>query len=308
MIAGAVAVTPRSFRAVEGQHLRRLADEGIEVRFPEVERPLDEGEMVELVRGCWGLIVGVDPVTPRVLDTGPLRTVVKYGSGTDNIDLAAAARRGVRVVATPGANARSVAELTIGLVLALARHVVAHDRSVRRGSWERRTGIELAGRRLGIVGYGAVGREVGAIARALGMTVIVHDPYVEETDVALVDLDKLLEQADVVSLHVPLTEETRHLIGPRQLARMRRGALLLNTCRGAVVDEDALAAALRDGQLGGAAVDTFEHEPPGDSPLLEIDTFVASPHVGAATVDAVRRTGLAAVRELLASAPAEGEA
>ncbi|MGH2996953.1 MAG: phosphoglycerate dehydrogenase [Gaiellaceae bacterium] len=296
----AVAVTPRSFRVVPGEHHERLHERGIEVRYPDGERALEEAEMVELVRGCWGLIVGVDPVTEAVLRAGPLRTVVKYGSGTDNIDLDAADRCGVRVASTPGANARSVAELAIGLLLALARHIVAHDRSIRGGSWERRMGVEVAGAVLGIVGYGAVGREVAAMARALGMQVVAHDPYVERADVSLLDLESLLMRADAVSLHVPLTEQTRHLIGRRELAVMRPVALLVNTCRGGVVDEEALALALLDRRIGGAAFDSFEREPPGSSPLFEIETFVASPHAGAATDAAVRRTGLAAVTELLA--------
>jgi D-3-phosphoglycerate dehydrogenase / 2-oxoglutarate reductase len=303
-----VAITPRSFRSVPGEHLEILRRAGVDVRYPEAERALDEADMVELVRGCWGLIVGVDPVTEAVLCAGPLRAVVKYGSGTDNIDIEAAGRRGVRVSATPGANARSVAELAVGLLLALARHIVAHDRSIRGGSWGRRMGIELAGRVLGIVGYGAVGRQVAALGRALGMQVVAHDRYVDHADVSLVDLDSLLMQADAVSLHVPLTDETRHLIGGRELALMRPDAILVNTCRGGVVDEEALARALVDGRLGGAAFDSFEREPPGASPLFEIDTFVASPHAGAATGEAARRTGLAAVTELLASAPREGSA
>jgi D-3-phosphoglycerate dehydrogenase / 2-oxoglutarate reductase len=301
----AVAVTPRSFRVVPGEHHERLHERRIEVRYPDGERALEEAEMIDLVRGCWGLIVGVDPVTEAVLRAGPLRTVVKYGSGTDNIDLDAADRYGVRVASTPGANARSVAELAIGLLLALARHIVAHDRSIRGGSWERRMGVEVAGGVLGIVGYGAVGREVARVARALGMHVVAHDPYVERADISLLDLESLLMRADAVSLHVPLTEQTRHLIGRRELAVMRNEALLVNTCRGGVVDEEALARALLDRRIGGAAFDSFEREPPGSSPLFEIETFVASPHAGAATVAAVRRTGLAAVTQLLADLPLE---
>ncbi|MGH3103142.1 MAG: phosphoglycerate dehydrogenase, partial [Gaiellaceae bacterium] len=134
----AVAITPRSFRETQGEHLDRLAATGLEVRFPDLDRPLDEAEMVALVGGCDGLIVGVDPVTETVLRAGPLRVVVKYGSGLDNVDLAAAESLGVEVASTPGANARSVAELAIALLLALARHVAAHDRAARAGSWSRR--------------------------------------------------------------------------------------------------------------------------------------------------------------------------
>jgi D-3-phosphoglycerate dehydrogenase / 2-oxoglutarate reductase len=299
----AVAVTARSFRQVPGEHQELLRAAGLLVRFAQADRPLDEEELVELVRGCWGLIVGVDPVTAAVLDAGPLRVVVRFGSGTDNIDLAAAQSRGVKVSSTLGTNARSVAELTIGLLLALARHLVLHDRELRSGSWSRHTGIELAGRRLGVVGYGAVGRRVAGIAGALGMEVVATDPAVRDADVPLVDLATLLASSDVVTLHVPLADGTRGMIGAAQLDRMRPHALLVNTSRGGLVDERALSRALAAGRLGGAAFDTFEREPPGASPLLALDNFIASPHAGAATVEAARRTGVAAVRELLAGRP-----
>lgn len=296
----AVAVTPRSFRQTPGEHHDRLASSGLDVRFPsDVERPLVEEEMVALVRGCKGLIVGVDRVTGRVLEAGPLRVVVKYGSGLDNIDLEAADRLGVSVSSTSGANARSVAELAIALLLALARSVPYHDRSVRRGAWARRTGIELAGKRLGIVGYGAVGREVSRIAHALGMHVVAHDPFVEEAEVTLLELDELLATSDAVSLHVPLDDTTRGLIDAAALRKMRPGTLLVNTARGDIIDETALADALTSGALGGAALDTFSREPPAGSPLLALETFIASPHAGSATTEAIRRVAVEAVDLLL---------
>jgi D-3-phosphoglycerate dehydrogenase len=297
----AVAITPRSFRQVPGEHHELLRSAGLEARYAIPDRPLREEEMVELVGGCWGLIVGVDPVTAAVLDAGPIRALVKYGSGTDNIDLAACREREVRIATTVGANARSVAELTIGLLLALARHVAVHDRLVRAGSWDRRVGIELAGRRLGVIGYGAVGKEVAVLGAALRMEVVAHDPYVERADVPLVDLDVLLRSSDAVTLHVPLTEETRGMIGAGELRRMRPEALLVNIARGGLVDEAALFKALSAGQLTGAALDVFEREPPESSPLMSLDNFVASPHAGAATVEAARGAGVAAVKALLAA-------
>jgi phosphoglycerate dehydrogenase-like enzyme len=293
-----VAVTPRSFRQTPGEHLDRLRAE-VDVSFPDVDRPLDEDEMVELVRGCAGLIVGVDPVSSLVLEAGPLRVVVKYGSGMDNIDVPAAEELGVLVSSTPGANARSVAELTIGLLLSLARNIVVHDRSVRDGSWSRVTGIELADKRLGIVGYGAIGREVARIAQGLDMEVVAHDPLIDDADVPLVPLTELYRTSDAVSLHVPLTTETRGMVGAEELAAMKPTAFLLNTARGGLVDEGALAEALRTGRLGGAGLDGFAEEPLGDSPLRGLDNVVLSPHAGAATLDAVRRTATRAVDQLL---------
>jgi D-3-phosphoglycerate dehydrogenase / 2-oxoglutarate reductase len=293
-----VAVTPRSFRQTPGEHLERLRAE-VDVSFPDVDRPLVEDEMVKLVRGCAGLIVGVDPVTGQVLEAGPLRVVVKYGSGMDNIDVRAAEELGIRVSSTPGANARSVAELAVGLLLSLARNVVVHDRSIRDASWRRITGIELAGKRLGIVGYGAIGREVARIAHGLDMEVVAHDPLIDDADVPLVPLEELYATCDAVSLHLPLTAETRGLVGAEELAAMKPTAFLLNTARGGLVDEEALAEALRAGLLGGAALDGFVEEPLGDSLLRGLDNVVLSPHAGAATLDAVRRTATRAVDQLL---------
>jgi phosphoglycerate dehydrogenase-like enzyme len=294
----AVAVTPRSFRQTPGEHVDRLRSE-VDVRFPDLDRPLDEEEMVELVTGCAGLIVGVDPVTKRVLEAGPLRAVVKYGSGMDNIDVPAAEALRVRVSSTPGANARSVAELAIALLLALARNVATHDRSVRERSWRRITGVELAGKRLGIIGYGAIGREVARIARGLDMDVVAHDPLLESADVPLVALAELYATSDAVSLHVPLTAATRGMVGAEELAAMKPTAFLLNTARGGLVDEQALAEALASGRPAGAALDGFDEEPLGDSPLRGLDNVVLSPHAGAATFDAVRRTATRAVDQLL---------
>jgi phosphoglycerate dehydrogenase-like enzyme len=294
----AVAVTPRSFRHTPGEHLDRLRAE-LDVRFPDLDRPLDEDEMTDLVRGCAGLIVGVDPVTARVLEAGPLRVVVKYGSGMDNIDVSAAEALGIRVSSTPGANSRSVAELAIALLLALARNVPRHDQNVREGSWSRITGIELAGKRLGVVGYGAIGREVARIAQGLDMQVVAHDPLVEDADVPLISLDELYATSDAVSLHLPLTAETRGMVGAQELAAMKPTTFLVNTARGGLVDEDALADALRSGRLAGAALDGFEHEPLEESPLKELDNVVLSPHAGAATHDAVLRTAARAVDQLL---------
>ena len=293
-----VAITPRSFRKTPGEHLGLLDRYGLEAVFPRSEDALDEHSMAEMVRDCAALIVGTDPVSEAVLSSGSLRAVVKYGSGLDNIDVGAAHRLGITVVSTPGANARSVAELAICMMLALVRHVVFHHDTVRAESWERRTGVELKDRRLGIIGCGAVGREVAAIARCLGMEVVAFDPYVGELDVPAVDLQDLLSGCEVVSLHAPLSDETRGLIDAEALALMPRGGLLINTARGGLVDEEALAAALESGHLGGAALDVFEREPPGPSRLLSLDNVILSPHAGAATVEAVERAGTQAVQEV----------
>ena len=194
----------------------------------------------------------------------------------DNIDVTAATRAGITVVNAPTGNTIAAAELTIGLLFAVARRLAAADASMRRGEWARSklTGIELTGRTFGVVGFGKIGQAVASRARGLGMRVVASDPFLTAEnaalhDVELLDLDALLASADVVSLHVPLTRSTRGLIGAAQLATMKRGAIVLNVARGGVVDEAALAAALTEGRLGGAGIDVYEQEPPPpDSPLF----------------------------------------
>jgi D-3-phosphoglycerate dehydrogenase / 2-oxoglutarate reductase len=293
-----VAITPRSFRQVQGEHLELLAANGIPARFPEPERPLGEREMVALVGGCRALIVGVDPVTDAVLAAGPLRLVVKYGSGLDNVDLEAAQRRGVRVVATPGTNSPSVAELAVAMMFALARHLVPHQRAMVDGSRTRRLGIELAGRQLGIIGYGNVGRRVAALGRCLGLGVVAHDPFVAVEDGSLVGWHEVLA-SDIVSVHVPYDRTTHHLIDRAALSAMRQGSLLINTSRPPIVDEAALADALDAGSLGGAAFDDLGEDAAIMGRLLASDRFLATPHCGAATVEAARRTAVATVRVVL---------
>lgn len=294
-----LAITPRSFRQVPGRHQALLAASGLEVHYPAADRALTEEEMVEAVAGCEAVIVGLDPVSRRVLEAGPLRAVVKYGSGLDNIDLDAARERGVEVRATPGTNSQAVAELTIGLLFALARNLVEHHRSAAAGTWQRHMGRELAGAQLGLLGYGHVGRRVARMARGIGMAVVACDPFVAEADVPLVKLEELLGSCDAVSLHVPLTAQTRRLADHAFLRRMRRGAWLVNTARGGLVDLEALAEALRDGQLAGAALDDFEDRPPSESSLWALPNFIASPHAGAGTLEAAERTGVAAVEAVL---------
>ena len=294
-----VAVSPRSFRQVPGRHQSLLEEAGFEIRYPQVDRNLSEEEMINLVQGCEGLIVGIDPVSAPVLAAGPLRVVAKFGSGLDNIDLEAAAALNVKVSATPGANSQAVAELTIALLFALARHVVIHHRAAEAGIWERRMGVELKGRRLGIVGLGEIGYRVGRMASGIGMEVVSCDPHLEKAEFPLLSLDELISTSDVVSLHAPLTAETEGMIGPLELSSMKPGSLLINTARGGLVDEQALANALISGHLAGSACDDFVVRPGSDSPLWDCPGFLASPHAGAATVEAVERTGMAAVELVL---------
>ena len=290
--------------ALDGAAVARLRAAGHEV----IERTgLKGAELAEVLRSCEGIIVrGATKVTGDVLRAVPnLRAVVRAGTGLDNVDAVVARELGVVVANTPAANAISVAELVFGLVLALERHLVPASGDLRRGHWEktRYAGRELFGRTLGLLGFGRIGREVALRARAFGMEVIACDPVLPRWPagyewVPPVTLDELLAGADVLSLHVPLSSGTRGAIGARELALMRRDAILVNCARGGVVDEVALHAALSSGALRGAALDVFEREPPvepgGEHPLLTLPNVIATPHLGASTAEAQRRAGLEA--------------
>jgi len=248
-----------------------------------------------------GVISRAIPIGAAEMDLCPtLRVISRAATGHDVIDIAAATERGIAVMVAAGANAVSVAEFTIGLMLAVARHIPAHDARVRGGVWERLPlGLELAGRTLGLVGHGRIGQRVGTIAEAMGLRLLAWSPSREASGVAP-PLDTLFAQSDIVSLHVPLTPETRHLVDARRLALMKREAILVNTGRGALVDEAALAAALRSGHLHGAALDVFSVEPPPpDHPLLAAPRLIATPHMGGASTIARGATGRIAAAHAL---------
>jgi D-3-phosphoglycerate dehydrogenase / 2-oxoglutarate reductase len=266
------------------------------------EQPFDAARLAELAADADGLILGLDACDASVFAAAPrLRVVARFGVGTERVDLAAAARHGVTVTNTPGANTIAVAELTIALMLCLARDLPAHVAATREGGWRRTPGWELAGKTLGLVGLGQIGRAVAQRARAFDMHVLAHDPYAPAVpDVERVELTELWPRADVISLHLALHAATRHLIDAAVLARCKPSAVLVNTARGGLVDEAALAAALRGGQLAGAAADAFDREPPTGSPLLSLPNFVPTPHLGAATVEATLHMGVAAATDVVA--------
>ncbi|MCL6567179.1 MAG: phosphoglycerate dehydrogenase [Acidobacteriia bacterium] len=260
----------------------------------------EAGHLAGELRDAEALIVrSATRVTAELLAGAPrLRVVARAGVGVDNIDVEAATERGILVMNTPGSNAVSVAEHTLALLLALARRIPQLNAALHAGRWEKSAaaGIELRGKTLGLIGFGRVGTEVARRARALEMRVLVSDPYISpeaaaESDVALVPLPTLLAQSDFVSLHASLSPTTENLINRSTLAQMRRGAYLINTARGELVDESALAEALRSGHLAGAAVDVFAEEPPRNSPLLGLPNLIATPHVAGSTAEAQEEVG-----------------
>lgn len=255
------------------------------------------------------LIVGTQPVDARVLEAAPELTIVsKHGAGVDNIDIDAASRAGIVVTNAPGANAPAVAELVLGLMLGLARGIVLQDRRVRAGRWEFTVGKALEEATLGIIGMGRIGRLVAARAAGFGMHLLAYDVAAvgsgeDGVSWTPVDLDTLLAESDFVSVHVPLLEETRGMIGAEALSRMRPSAFLVNAARGGVVDEAALDRALAEGQIAGAAMDVFEREPlePSHPLVSHDDRTILTPHMGAYTDRALAVTSEVTARNIAAA-------
>ncbi len=276
-----------------------IADEGIDVlqarHDVDVRTGLSPDELRTAIADYDALLVRSQVrVDAPLIEAGSRLVVIgRAGVGVDNVDLDAATRAGVTVVNAPTGNTIAAAEHTLALLLGLARRVAAADASVRRGEWQRAPfeGVEVRGKTLGLIGLGKIGLAIADRARGLEMTVVGHDPYVTAEQaslhgVELVDLDALLARSDVVSVHVPLTHATKDLIGRATIAKMKPGAFVLNVARGGIVDEAALADALLSGQVGGAAIDVFETEPPKDSPLLSAPNTILTPHLGASTAEA----------------------
>ncbi|MCC7417667.1 MAG: phosphoglycerate dehydrogenase [Acidobacteria bacterium] len=269
--------------------LELLRAEGWEV---DTRRGRTPEELAAALHDADALIVrSATKVTAALLSAAPaLRAVARAGTGVDNVDVAAATARGILVMNAPGANSVSVAELAIGLILALARRLPAADASMKEGRWEKREliGEELRGKTLGLVGLGRIGREVAGRAAAFSMRLIAHDPFISGQAAAsigaeLVSLDELFTRADYVSLHAPSNEKTRHLVNRERLRAARRGIRIVNTARGDLVDEAALAEAIEAGHVAGAAIDVFGQEPPADQRLQKLPQVIATPHIAAST-------------------------
>ncbi len=302
-----VLVTPRSFAASSDAPVRLLEDSGCDVIRNPLGRMLTEQELKTMARDVDGLIVGLERVSREVmLAATRLKVISKYGVGLDNIDLETARARGITVTYTPESNSEAVADLTMGLILGVARQIPLADRSLRAGEWRRFVGSSVWGRTIGVVGTGHIGRGVVKRAHGFNMRILCCDKF-EDAEFAArygakyVDLDRLVKSSDFVTLHVPLTDETRGLIGRRELSIMKRTAYLVNTARGEIVDEDALYEALSDNRIAGAALDVFGAEPPTGSRLVELDNVVLTPHIGAHTDEAITDMGCKASKNVIAA-------
>lgn len=286
--------------------LSLFKEAGVEVhQLTAEERP----RLPEILADYEALVVrSSTQVTADLMKAGKkLKVVGRAGIGVDNVDVAAATELGILVVNAPTANLMSATEHTFALLLSLARRVPEADASMKAGEWNRKlTGVELQGKTLGVIGFGRIGQRVADRARGFEMKVVAYDPFLDATvarklDVELLPLDDLLARADVITFHTPLTKESRNLLNRERIAKMKKGALVVNCGRGGVIDEEALLEALESGHLGGAALDVFAEEPPKDLRLVRHKRVVATPHLGAQTVEAQERISIETAQMVLAA-------
>jgi D-3-phosphoglycerate dehydrogenase len=304
---GKILVTPRSLTKDGDPALELLKEAGHEVLFCAPGKQPDEEELLRLVPGSLGWLAGVEKITPRVLETARgLKAISRNGTGVDNVDLAVCERLGIAVLRAEGANARGVAELAFGLLLALARSLPFGDAALKAGRWERRQGMELEGKTLGLVGCGKIGKLVARFALGMDMNVAAYDAYPDRAfapgpGFRFAALPDVLASSHAISLHCPHKSGEPPVIDAAGLAKMRKGAFLINTARAGLVDAEAVRKSLDDGKLGGYGVDVFDKEPPGPGPLIGHDRVILSAHVGGYTAESVARATRVAVENLLAA-------
>ena len=302
MSKGRIAVTTTSFAAADAAHFRLMVESGYDVVLNATGRRLTPDESIELMAEAVGVVAGTNVFNDYVLRSLPgLRVISRCGVGVDSIDFDVTEELGIEVLTTPGPVTAAVAELTIGMMLALLRRIPEADRALRKGDWDPLLGGLLSERLVGIVGFGRIGQRVAQLVTAFGGDVIAYDPFnAPEPAVAAASIDELLTRADVVTLHVPLTPETKGLIGTRELALLKPTAILVNAARGGLVDEAALDDALRGGQLAGAALDTFEEEPYLGA-LAKHDNVVLTAHMGSLAAESREQMERDAVANLLSA-------
>jgi D-3-phosphoglycerate dehydrogenase len=283
-----ILICTSRFAESDSKPLELLEKQNYDIMLNPYKRTLTEEEVIHLGNACSGIISGSEPLNKRVLEALPeLRCISRVGVGLDNIDLPIAEKQGIRVKNTPEAPTRAVAELTVSLILDLLRGISMHDREVRKGLWNKKLGYQLYNKNVGIIGLGRIGRTVAELLTGLGAQVLGYDLYpnriwAERYSVELRDFSDILQESDIVTIHIPFSQKNAALIGESEIKKMKKGAFLLNLSRGGIIDETALYYSLKNNHLAGAAVDTFETEP-YHGPLVELDSVILTPHMGSYT-------------------------
>ena len=304
-MAPKVLIATRSFGSTSPKPLQLLKDAGAEVVWVDASSPSVQEDILELVPEISAIIVGLVPITEKIFETSrKLKIVTMYGVGVNHIDLKAAQRKGVIVTNCPGSNDQAVADLTMGLMLAVARNIPQIDRDIREGDWKKYLGGELWQKKLGLIGLGNIAKGVAYRAKGFDMQLTAYDPYASAEvakvhGISLVSFEEVITESDFVSLHAPLTEETNSMFGAEQFKKMKSTSYLINTARGGLVDEQALYVALSNGEIAGAGLDVFIEEPLRNSKLVELKNVVLTAHTGTHTKESIERMGIMAVENVL---------
>lgn len=293
-----IVVTPRGFAKCGLDNVKIIEDAGFSVEYNDTGNAYTKEEFYEKTKDADGVVVGVERVDKAYIDAHPqLKAVVKFGVGTDNIDVEYCREKGIFVGRTVGSNARSVAETAISFLFADSKHLYESMLDTRAHKWTKQTGYELEGKTIGIVGFGAIGKKVAQMAFGLGMNVLAYDPYFIDTEAAqafcveVTEFDEILKRSDFVSLHVPLTAETVNYIAMKELKAMKPDAVLINTARGGIVNEEDLFEALSQNSIRAAYFDVLVNEPPrADEPLLTLPNFYLTPHIASRSKEAEKKT------------------
>ncbi|MDF2523815.1 MAG: Phosphoglycerate dehydrogenase [Clostridiales bacterium] len=304
---GKILITPRSFSRYGEQAIDLMESKGYEVTVNTTGKPYSYEKFCELSSDVDGIILGVDTVDEQMLKGAKnLKGISRFGVGIDNINVEIADRLGIKIARAIGSNSTSVAELAVGFFFTLARNVVKNVNEVKAGKWNKASGMELRNKTVGVIGLGAIGKEVSRMSQGIGMKVIGYDPFVnkeemkEKYNIDMKSFEEVLQESDFVTLHMPLTEENKYLMNKATLRLMKSTAYLINTARGGLVNEDDLYEALIENIIAGAAADVFSNESPSkDEKLLKLDNFILSSHIASLTVNAELNTINLATHNLL---------
>jgi phosphoglycerate dehydrogenase-like enzyme len=301
-----VLIAPMTLAKKQGPHLTLFRDAGFDLVFPERPVQLVESELLEILPGIDAVLAGSEPYTAKVLNANPgLRVIARVGVGYDAVDVATATERGIAVAIAPGTNQDAVAEQTLCLMLALVKNLISQHAGVKAGGWPRGTNLALRGLTLGIAGLGRIGKAVALRAAAFDMRLLAYEPFPDAAfaakhHVTFVPFEQLLAESDFVSLHLPLTAESKYIINKRTLGLMKPTAFLINTARGALVCEADLLAVLREKRIAGAGLDVFEDEPPGHNPIFELNNVVLTPHAAGVDVRSLSDMTISAAEAIVA--------
>lgn len=298
-----VLSTSRSFGQVSDEPLNILKENGFEMEF--LNGSYNEGEFLDAIGKYDALIIGAHEFSQKAMEkAAKLKIVCKHGAGVDNIDLEAAKKHNIRVTNVPATNSNAVADLAFGLMLDVARKISYGAGRVKNGLWERIIGVDVCYKTLGLIGFGAIAKNVAKRAMGFGMSVLAYDPYVAVvpdgfSHVKLTSFEEVITKADFLSIHVPINEKTRNLIGKEQMAMMKKGSFIINTSRGGIVNEAALYEYLTNGHLAGAGLDVTEKEPPAGSPLLTLGNVTIVPHIGMYSKEAINAVSMVCARNVV---------